>query len=88
MLATSSTPEIDDPMTTKLTTEISQRQVPTTQRLFYTKSAWDENSYGYIYDYLIDDTDGPQLKEKIEMPYAARLPSLTFNYDLKMFQIL
>ena len=42
----------------------------------------------YIYDYVIDDVDGPQLIEKYKLPYKAELPHLTFNYDLKKFLIL
>ena len=61
------------------------------QRIFYTRDNGrfvDYGSYGDIYDYVIDDVDGPQLKGKFKMPYVARLPGLTFNYDLKTFQII
>ena len=57
------------------------------QRIFYTRKI-PASSYGDIYDYVIDDVHGPQLKGKYKMPYRAKLPSLTFNYDLKMLRIL
>ena len=43
---------------------------------------------GDIYDYVIDNVDGPQLKGKFKMPYAALRPGSTFNYDLKRLRIL
>ena len=58
------------------------------QRMFYYRITEMTSDYGHIYDYVIDDVDGPQFKGKFKMPYAAKMPGLTFNYDLKMFLIL
>ena len=69
--------------TAELTTE-----VPISQRMFYIRNTESYSSYGDIYDYVIDDVDGPQLKGKFRIPYATYLPGMTFNYDLKMFLIL
>ena len=49
-------------ITTSKTTEI-----PTSQRMFYTRSTDSSSSYGDIYDYVIDDLDGPQMKRKFKI---------------------
>ena len=55
------------------------------QRMFYYRNTEMTSDYGHIYDYVIDDVDGPQLKGKYKIPYKATLPGLAFNYDLKKF---
>ena len=75
--------ECFDPVSSSIS-DISVTKASVTQRLFYTKYTANIG-YGDIYDYVIDDVDGPKLNGKFKMPYKARLPGLTFNYDLKMF---
>ena len=79
--AKTTTTTTDSPV--NLTTKMSISQL-----MFYTRYTGSKTSYGDIYKYMIDDVDGPQLEGKFKMPYPAKLPSLTFNYDLKMLRIL
>ena len=63
-------------------------QAPISQRIFYTRDTGSKDSYGDIYHYVIDDVDGPQLKGKFKMPYAAQLPGMTFNYDFSVVEVV
>ena len=62
---------------------------PITQKLYYilfSKSAVEYREE--IYEYVIDEVDGNVLTGKHKMPYSSKLPSIAFNVDLQVLEIV
>ena len=52
----------------------------------------DQNSYGTIYEYEIESAietlSAPQKLAEYQIPYTAFQPSITYNYDLSVLEII
>ena len=83
----------DSPVTDETTTVVTTTQEltsswPKTQRLMYTVGQTNSYEYGTVYDYVIDDVQGPVKIGAYQMPYTASQPSLVYNYALSVLEII
>ena len=62
---------------------------PITQKLYYILySTSDTNYRNDIHEYAIDEVDGPVLSGQHKMPYSSKLPSIAFNAELQVLDIV
>jgi len=81
-------PVTDENTTIMTTTQELTSSGPKTQRLMYTVMMANSYEYGTVYDYVIDDIQGPIKIGAYQMPYTASQPSLVYNYALSVLEII
>ena len=69
--------------------ETTESSLAVTQRLMYTFYTGSSTSgKGIIYDYVVDESDGPLFNGQYDIPFAARQPSLAYNKDLFVLEVV